>query len=83
MVLSIDRRREEKKKILSPRWNLSPDVRKYNQEPAGRSGQQSSNSDIIDMLVRMEQRTKEIDDRLKLQLHLRDEYLELELRRRD
>ena len=53
MVLGIDRRREERQKSLSSRWNLSLDVREYNQEPAGSSGLQSNNSDIMDMLVRM------------------------------
>ena len=62
MKLSIDRRREEREKSLSLIWNLSPDVREYNQEPIGSSGQQSNNSDIMDMLVRMEQRMKEKDD---------------------
>ena len=86
MILSIDRRREERQKSLSTIWNLSPDVREYNQEPARSSRQQSNNldiMDIMDMLIRTEQRMKERDDQLKLQLQLKDEYLEAELRRRD
>ena len=51
MVLSIDRRREERQ---NPKWNLSPYVIEYNQEPARSLGEQSSNSDIMDMLRRME-----------------------------
>ena len=35
MVLSIDRRREERQKSLSSRWNLSPDVREHNKELVG------------------------------------------------
>ena len=76
MVLSIDRIKEERQKSLSPRWNLSPDVTEYNQGPTGSSGQHNNNSDIMDMLVKMEQRMKERDDQLKLQLQFGDEYLE-------
>ena len=64
-------------------WNLSLDAREYHQEPAGSSGQQSNNADIMDMLVRMEQRMKERYDQLKAQLQLKDEYMDAELRRRD
>ena len=83
MVLSIDRRREERQKSLSPRWNLSPYVREYNQELAGSSRKQSSNSEIMDMLRRIEQGMQERDQYLKLQLQLRDEYIDVELKRRD
>ena len=58
-------------------------MKEYNQEPVGRSRQQSNNSDIMNMLVRMKQRMRERDDRLKLQLQLIEEYLEAKLRRRD
>ena len=82
MVLSINRRKEERQKSLSPRWNLSPDVRECNQELARSSGQQSSNSDIMDMLRRMKQGMQERDQQLKLELQLRDEYMDAKLKRR-
>ena len=83
MVLSIDRRKEERQKSISPRWNLSPDVREYNQDPSRSLRQQSSNSNIMDMLRRMKQGMQERDQQLKLQLQLRDEYMDVELKRRD
>ena len=67
MVSSV-KERENKQRSLSTIWNLSPDVREYHQGPAGSSRQQSNNADIMDMLVRMEQRMKERDDQLKAQL---------------
>ena len=68
---------------MSPIWNLSLDAREYHQEPARSSKKQSNNENIMDMLVRMEQRMKEIYDQLKAQLQLKDEYLDTELRKRD
>ena len=61
MVNSV-KEREKRNRNMSPIWNLSPDVREYHQELARSSRQQRSNADIMDMLVRMEQRMKERDD---------------------
>ena len=82
MVSSV-KEREERHRNMSPIWNLSLDAKEYHQEPARSSKQQSNNANIMDMLVRMEQRMKEIYDQLKAQLQLKDEYLDTELRKRD
>ena len=64
-------------------WNLSLDAREYHQETVGSSEQQSNSADIMDMLVRMEQRMKERYDQLKAQLQLKDEYMDAGLRSKD
>ena len=82
-VVSSVKEREERQRSMSLIWNLSLDAREYHQETAGSSRQQSNNAYIMDMSVRMEQGTRERDNQLKLQLQLRDEYLDVELRKRD
>ena len=68
---------------MSSIWNLSPYAREYQQELVESSRQESNNVDITDMLLRMEKSMRERDNQLNLQLHLIDEYLDVELRRRD
>ena len=82
MVSSI-KEREERQRSLSPIWNLSPNMRDCQQEPAGSSRQQSSNTEMMEMLKQMRQEMQEREKELKLQLQLRDEYMDKELRRRD
>ena len=60
--MSSMKEREERQKSMNPIWNLSPDAREYHQEPVGSSRQQSNNADIMEILVRMEQRMKERDN---------------------
>ena len=55
-------------------------MREYNQEPAGSLRKQNSNSDIMDMLRRMGKGMQERDQQLKLQLQLRDEYMDAEMK---
>ena len=83
IVVRSAKEREERQRNMTLIWNLSPDAREYHQEPAGSSWQQSNNEDIMDMLLRMEQRMKERDDQMKLQPQLKDEYMDVELKRRD
>ena len=67
MVSSI-KEREKKKKILSPIWNLSPDVREYHQGQVASLEQQSNSMEVLEMLKRMEQGMSERDNQMKLQL---------------
>ena len=53
-MLSLIKEREERQRSLSPNGNLSLDARDYNQEPVGSLGQQSNNSDIMEMMRKME-----------------------------
>ena len=79
-MVSSMKEREERQMSLSPIWNPSPDVRDYNQEPAGSSRQQSNRLDIMEMLRKIEQGMQERDRYLKLQLQLRYEYMDVELK---
>ena len=62
IVISSVKEIEERQKSVSLIWNLSPNDREDHQELVGSSRQQSNNADIMDMLVRMEQRMKKRDD---------------------
>ena len=71
------------KRSLSPIPNVSPDVRKVHQEQAKSSGHQSNNIELMEMLKSMKQEMQERDYQLRIQIQLRDEYMDAELRRRD
>ena len=82
-VVSSMKKRENKKRSLSPIWNPSPNVKECHQGRTESSGQQSNNIEVLDILKRMEQGMRERDKQLKLQLQLRDEYLDAKLRKKD
>ena len=64
-------------------WNAFPKLKQIDKEQAESSGQNCNHRELIELLVSMQQELKEIDNQLKTQLHLRDEYFDAELRRRD
>ena len=67
----------------NPFWNASLELRQTHQEQAGSSGENCNHVELIEMLMFMRQEMKERDDQLKTQLQLRDEYFDIELKRRD
>ena len=76
-------KRQGRQRSLSPIWNLSLDVREIHQGPAESSRQQSNNVEIMEMLKVMRQEMQERDRQLKIQLQLRYEYMDAELKRTD
>ena len=80
IMVSLMKEREKRERSMSPIWNPSPDAKDYNQEQVGRSGQQSNTIDIMEMLRKIKQGMQERDQQLKLQLQLRDEYMDAELK---
>ena len=67
----------------SPNRNAFLNLRETHQEQAKGSGCQCNNTELMEMLKSMKHEMKERDDQLKIQLQLRDEYFDVELRRRD
>ena len=55
----------------------------YHNEQAESSKKKGSNENIIEMLAIMEKIMQERDNKLRAQLQLRDEYYDVELRKRD
>ena len=80
---SPPQRQQDFQESQSPNWNASPDLRKIHQEQDEGSGYQCNNAELMEMLKSMKQEMKERDDQLKIQLQLRDEYFDVELRRKD
>ena len=62
---------------------LTLEVRQVHQEQAGSSEHQGNTVELIDMLKIMKQKMQERDKQLQIQLQLRDEYMDAELRRKD
>ena len=61
---------------LSPNRNVSPNLREIHQEQAEISGHQGNNTELMKMMKSLKQEIKERDNQLKIQLQLRDEYME-------
>ena len=59
---------------------MSPEVRQVNPKQVGGSDYPSNNDELIDMLKAMKQEIKEMDKQLQIQLQLRDEYMDTELK---
>ena len=62
---------------------LSSDLRQVHQEQAGSSHNQGSNIELMEMLKAMRQEMQQRDIQLKIQLQLKDEYMDAELKKRD
>ena len=68
---------------MSPILTLSLELRQVHQEHGGNSEHQCDTAELINMLKTMKQEMQERDKQLQIQLKLRDEYMDAELRRRD
>ena len=62
---------------------MSPEVRQVHQGQGGSSEPQGNHIELMEMLRAIRQEMKERDNQLKVQLQLRDEYMDAELKRRD
>ena len=62
--------------------NILRSGQQYHQEQAESSRQQINSEEILEMLRRMEQSMRKGDNQLRIQLQLRDEYFDVDLRRR-
>ena len=82
-MVSTMKRREERPRSVSPIWNLSPDVREYHIEKYEGSRKYSSNAEVMNILTRMEQHMRERNNQPRIQLQLRDEYFDIEIRKSD
>ena len=68
---------------MSPILTFSPEVRQVHQEQAESSKPLGSNVAVLDLLKAMKQEMEERDNQLKLELQLKDEYMEAEFKMRD
>ena len=68
---------------VSPVLTFSPEERQVHQEQVEGLEPLGSNVVVLGLLKAMRQETKERDNQLKLQLQLREEYIEAELKMRD
>ena len=68
---------------MSPIFTLSLELRQVHQKQAESSEHQGNNAELMDMLKSMRHEMRERDNQLKIQLQLRDEYMDAELKRRD
>ena len=59
---------------------MSPKVRQVHKEKVGSSEPQGNNIELMEMLKAMRQEMQERDNQLKVQLQLRDEYMDAELK---
>ena len=73
----------QRQRSLSPVLIFSPEVRQVQPKHVEGSEPLGNNSTVLEMLRAMRQEMKERDNQLKLQLQLKDEYMEGELKRRD
>ena len=74
----------QRQRSVSPILTISPEVRQVHPKQAESSEPLNSNAVVLDLLKAMKQELKEREDsQLKLQLQLRDEYMETKLKRRD
>ena len=73
---------QQKQRSLSPVLTLSSEVRQVHEEHVESSEPPSNNDALNDMLKAMRQEIHERDNPLKVQLQLRNEYMDAELKRR-
>ena len=83
LVVSTMKIRNERERSASSNWVISPKAATHQNEQAESSRQQGNNSELLEMLRRMEQRMLERDIQLRAQLEKRDQYFEEEIRKRD
>ena len=74
---------QQMQRSVSPIPTLSPNVRQAHQEQDGSLEHQSNNAKLMEMLRAMRQEMQEMDNQLKFQLQLRNEYMDAELKRID
>ena len=60
---------------------MSPEVRHVHREQAGSSEPQGNNFELMEMLKVMSHEMQERDSQLRVQLQLRDEYMDAELKK--
>ena len=68
---------------MIPLLIFSPEVRQFHLEHVERSKPLSNNVVVLEMLKAMRQEIQERENQLKVQLQLRDEYMDAELKLRD
>ena len=68
---------------MSPILTFSPEVRQVHQEHAESSEPLGNNAAVLEMLKSMRQKMQERDNQLKVQLQLRNAYMDAELKRMD
>ena len=66
-----------------PITNTLPEHRQNHNEQVECSRQGCNNGDLMGMLMSMRQEMKARDDQLRTQLQLREEYFDVEIKRRD
>ena len=82
LALSLVKIRNERQGSASPDWLIETNTDAHQRKHGENSRQQSSNSDLMDMLRKMEHKMQERDAQLKIQLEMRDQYLEAKIRRK-
>ena len=85
LILSTKKIGEARQGSASPDWMIEPDAEAYQGEQLESSRQHShnKNSELMEMLRKMDQRMLERDSQLKVQLKMRDQFFEAEIRKRD
>ena len=73
----------QRQRSLSPILTFSPEVRQVHKEHAESSEPLGNNTAVLKILNAMRKEMQERDNRLKIQLQLRDEYMDAKLKRRD
>ena len=68
---------------MSPILIFTPKLRQIHQEQAESSKPQGNNAVVMEMLRVVRQEMQEKDNQLEVQQQLRDEYMDVELKRRD
>ena len=74
---------QQRQRSVSPVLTFSLEVRQVHQEHVESSKPLDNNTVVLEMLKSMRQEMEERDNQLKLQLQLRDEYMDAELKKRD
>ena len=85
LVLSIEKRNNARQGNTSPDWMIEPNVKAYQgkQLEISRQHSHNSNSELMEMLRKMDQRMLERDNQLRTQLQMRDQFFDVKLRKRD
>ena len=74
---------QQRKRSVSSILTFSPEVRQVHQEHVKSSEPLGNNAAMLEMLKAIRQEMLKRDNQLKLQLQLRDEYIDAELKKRD
>ena len=62
---------------------IEPDTETYQREQGARLRKQGSNSELMEMLRKMDQGMLEIDSQLKTKLQMRNKFFKVEIKKRD